>query len=100
MRGSLASGGVETYLFMDVPHPHGQLKALISGLASFVTRAILVNPQKELSFCRDPEDNMLLECCLESRANFLVTGDKDLLDLRDLPFDLRVLTPRQFLEIV
>jgi len=78
---------------------HGQLKALISGFASFVTRAIPVNPQRELSLCRDPEDNMLLECCLESRANFLVTGDKDLLDLRDLPFDLRVLTPRQFFEM-
>jgi uncharacterized protein len=79
---------------------HGQLKALISGLAAFVTRAILVNPQRKLSVCRDAEDNMLLECCLEAKARFLVSGDKDLLALRDLPFGLRVLTPRQFLEIV
>jgi putative PIN family toxin of toxin-antitoxin system len=79
---------------------HGQLKALISGIAAFVTRAILVNPQRKLFICRDPEDNMLLECCLEGRARFLVSGDKDLLDLRNLPFDLRVLTPRQFLEMV
>jgi uncharacterized protein len=79
---------------------HGQLKALISGIAAFVTRAILVNPQRKLFICRDPEDNMLLECCLEGRARFLVSGDKDLHDLRNLPFDLRVLTPRQFLEIV
>jgi putative PIN family toxin of toxin-antitoxin system len=79
---------------------HDQLKALISGLAAFVTRAILINPQRKLSICRNEEDNMLLECCLEARARFLVSGDKDLLDLRDLPFDLRVLTPRQFLEIV
>ena len=79
---------------------HGQLKVLISGIAAFVTRAILVNPQRKLFICRDPEDNMLLECCLEARARFLVSGDKDLLDLKDLPFDLRVLTPRQFLEIL
>ena len=79
---------------------HAQLKALISGLAAFVTRAILVNPQRKLSICRDKEDNMLLECCLEARARFLVSGDKDLLELRDLPSDLRVLTPRQFLEMV
>ena len=79
---------------------HSQLKALISGVAAFVTRAILVNPQRKLIICRDPEDNMLLECCLEARARFLVSGDKDLLDLKDLPFDLRVLTPRQFLEIL
>lgn len=79
---------------------HDQLKALISGLAAFVTRAILVNPQRKLSICRDAEDNMLLECCLEARARFLVSGDKDLLDLPNLPFDMRVLTPRQFLEMV
>ena len=79
---------------------HGQFETLISGLAAFVTRAVLVNPQRKLSICRDAEDNMLLECCLEARARFLVSGDKDLLDLRDLPFSLRVLTPRQFLEIV
>jgi uncharacterized protein len=77
---------------------HGQLKALISGLAAFVTHAILVNPQGKLSVCRDAEDNMLLECCLEAKARFLVSGDKDLLDLIDLPFNVRVLTPRQFLE--
>ena len=79
---------------------HGQFEALISGLAAFVTRAILVNPQRKLSICRDTEDNMLLECCLEARARFLVSGDKDLLELRDLPSDLTVLTPRQFLEMV
>ena len=49
---------------------HGQLKALISSFASFVTRAIPVNPQRELSLCRDPEDNMLLECCLECAGKF------------------------------
>lgn len=79
---------------------HDQFEALISGLAAFVTRAVLVNPQRKLSICRDKEDNMLLECCLEARASFLVSGDRDLLELRDLPFDLRVLTPRQFLEMV
>ena len=79
---------------------HDQFEALISGLAAFVTQAILVNPKRKLSICRDKEDNMLLECCLEARASFLISGDKDLLELRDFPFDLRVLTPRQFLEMV
>lgn len=79
---------------------HDQLKALISGIGTFVTKATVLNPQRKLFICRDAEDNMLLECCIEARARFLVNGDKDLLDLRDLPFDLRVLTPRQFLEMV
>lgn len=75
-----------------------QLKALISGLAAFVTRTIVVHPRKKLSICRDPADNMLLECCLESKADILISGDRDLLDIKVLPFHLKILTPRKFLE--
>jgi predicted nucleic acid-binding protein len=41
---------------------------------------------------------MLLECCFEAKADFLITGDSDLLDLEDLPFHLKILTPREFIE--
>ena len=46
----------------------------------------------------DPADNMLLECCLESKATILITGDRDLLDMKVLPFYLEILTPRKYLE--
>ncbi len=75
-----------------------QIKALVSGLAAFVTRAIVVYPRKRLFICRDPADNMLLECCFESKANFLISGDRDLLDLEVLPFRLMILSPREYLE--
>jgi predicted nucleic acid-binding protein len=41
---------------------------------------------------------MILECCLEAKADFLITGDKDLLEMENLPFNLQILTPRQYLE--
>ena len=75
-----------------------QLKALISGLAAFVARTIVVHPRKKISICRDPADNMLLECCFESKADILISSDKDLLDMKVLPFHLKILTPRKFLE--
>ena len=75
-----------------------QLKALVSGLAAFVTRTIVVYPHKRLFICRDPADNMLLECCLESKADFLISSDRDLLDMEVLPFRLLILSPRDFLE--
>lgn len=31
---------------------------------------------------RDPDDNAVLECAIEGKANFIVSGDKDLLDLK------------------
>ena len=75
-----------------------QLKALISGLAAFVTRTIVVHPRKKISICRDPADNMLLECCFESKADILISSDRDLVDIKALPFYLKILTPRKFLE--
>jgi putative PIN family toxin of toxin-antitoxin system len=76
-----------------------QLKPLISGFATFVTRTIVVYPRKRISICRDPADNMLLECCFESRADILISSDRDLLDIKVLPFDLKILNPRKFLEL-
>jgi predicted nucleic acid-binding protein len=41
---------------------------------------------------------MLLECCLAAKADFLITGDKDLLDMQAVPFGLKILSPRKFME--
>ncbi len=45
--------------------------------------------------CRDPKDNFLLGLIRSSRSNFLVTGDKDLLELN--PFEgTEIITPAEF----
>ncbi len=77
---------------------HVQLKVLVSGIASFVSKAGVVYPQTSVAICRDMGDNMLLECCLAARADFLITGDKDLLTIENLPFEVRILTPRRYVE--
>jgi putative PIN family toxin of toxin-antitoxin system len=82
---------------------HLQLRSLLSGIASFVVNAKVVTPKKRLSLCRDEEDNMILECCFAAEADFLITGDKDLLEMektrlkRELP-KLKIVSPRTFLE--
>ena len=48
-----------------------QTKALVAGIAAFVSEANLCRPQKRLMISRDPEDNMVL----------LITGDRDLLEI-------------------
>lgn len=45
--------------------------------------------------CRDPKDNFLLDLIDFSNANYLVTGDKDLLELN--PFKTaQIVTPAEF----
>jgi len=58
-----------------------QTKALVAGIAAFVSEANLCRPQKRLMISRDPEDNMVLECCLAAGADLLITGDRDLLEI-------------------
>jgi putative PIN family toxin of toxin-antitoxin system len=65
---------------------HVQLKSLIAGIAAFVSSATLVRPPGKLHICKDPKDDMLLECCLVARAGFWITGDKDILEIDTLPF--------------
>jgi putative PIN family toxin of toxin-antitoxin system len=43
------------------------------------TIGLFVNITSEVLFCRDPKDNYLLALAKDSDANFLVTGDQDLL---------------------
>jgi len=74
-----------------------QFQSLISGIAAFVSGARVVYPTGKITLCRDPDDNMLLECCKSGRADYLITGDRDLLDIEGLPFNLQVVSPRSFL---
>lgn len=76
---------------------HEQYQALIAGIAAFVSRAVLVVTRKHFHLCRDAKDDMLLDCCHGANADMLVTGDKDLLSLTELPFPLRILTIRDYL---
>jgi len=47
--------------------------------------------------CRDPKDDKFLELAINGRADLIVTGDKDLLELN--PFrDIPIMTPAEYLE--
>jgi predicted nucleic acid-binding protein len=45
--------------------------------------------------CRDPDDDQILSCALSAKADYLVTGDMDLLDLKEFR-GTRILTPGAF----
>jgi putative PIN family toxin of toxin-antitoxin system len=56
----------------------------------------VVRPSQSVQgVCRDPEDDAILACALEAGADYLVTGDVDLLELK-LFKGIRVVTPREF----
>ncbi|HIC89789.1 MAG TPA: putative toxin-antitoxin system toxin component, PIN family [Anaerolineae bacterium] len=46
--------------------------------------------------CRDPKDDKFLACAVEGRAHYLVSSDRDLLDMRRYR-DVAIVNPGQFL---
>ncbi|PWN06042.1 putative toxin-antitoxin system toxin component, PIN family [Rhodohalobacter mucosus] len=49
---------------------------------------------------RDEDDRWVLESALRAKADILVTGDKDLLTISKQVPQLRIVTPREFWELV
>lgn len=57
----------------------------------------LVPVTSTVAICRDEKDNFLLNLALDGKANFLVTGDKDLLVIEKIK-KTRILTFRDFVD--
>lgn len=56
----------------------------------------MVEIAETIKICRDPKDDKLLELASSGKADFLVTGDNDMLVLN--PFrGIEIITPRDFL---
>jgi hypothetical protein len=55
--------------------------------------------QRKTEFERDPKDAYLLDLAVTSSASFLITGDKDLLNLRFYQ-QTKILNPREFIDLV
>lgn len=69
-----------------------------AALAHIRDAAELVTPTSSVTAALDPDDNIFLECAEAAEAHFLVTGN-----IADYPAEwasVRVLTPRQFVEII
>ena len=67
-----------------------------SALQTILARGIRVKIQGTVKLCRDPSDDMFLECAALAKADLLVAGDKDLLALGTYK-GTRIATPSEYL---
>jgi putative PIN family toxin of toxin-antitoxin system len=57
-----------------------------------------VTVAESITLCRDPKDDKFLELAVSGNAEYIITGDKDLLSLR--PFrNTKIVTPSEFLSV-
>lgn len=62
--------------------------------------AISIVPTRKIEAIKeDPSDNKFLECAIEARADYIVTGDKHLKKLNEFE-GIKIVDPRKFLDIL
>jgi uncharacterized protein len=70
---------------------------LVEEWSDFLLRnARIVERTKRLKMCRDPHDDMFLECAVSCEAECIVSGDKDLLSMSSID-DIPIVTASRFL---
>ncbi|NCQ79452.1 MAG: putative toxin-antitoxin system toxin component, PIN family [Microcystis aeruginosa W13-15] len=63
-----------------------------------ITKLISISPLNSYLELRDRNDYHILEAAYSAKVDFLVTGDKDLLSLKNIP-DFKIVSPEEFLRI-
>lgn len=59
--------------------------------------AVIVRSFHSVTDCRDSKDNLVLECALAGKADYIVTGDYDL-QIMDPWREIRIISPSVFLK--
>ena len=84
----------EAVLLKKLLATKGETRQVLRILAEAISA--LVQPVQPVSgICRDPDDDHILSCAIAASADYLVTGNSDLLELREFR-GTRIVAPRDF----
>jgi putative PIN family toxin of toxin-antitoxin system len=72
-----------------------EIEEYIEIIESYSVKVIPKNGIEEVS--RDKDDDKILQCGLEGNVDFIITGDKDLLVLKEYK-NIKIITPKDYLE--
>ena len=72
---------------------------IVKSIRHIARIAEVVEPESTISVLSDKSDNRVLECAQAAKADFIVSGDSHLLDLKKYE-NIPILKPAQFLELL
>jgi putative PIN family toxin of toxin-antitoxin system len=72
-----------------------EIKEYIEVIESYSVKVFYKNKTEEIS--RDKDDNKILQCGLEGNVDFIITGDNDLLVLKEFR-NIKIVNPKEYLE--
>jgi putative PIN family toxin of toxin-antitoxin system len=88
---------LERVLDQKINLPHNQIQDIIKYLRSF---EIIKNhtPPIEIKL-RDKDDIPVIAAAINGNSDFLVTGDKDLLEV-NTKYNIQIVNPKEFLQFL
>ena len=77
--------------------PEDEIEEHISILIEY---SYIVEPSEKINIIKDdPDDNAVLECAVASKAEYIVSGDRHLLKLKEFR-GIKILKPKYFLTLI
>ena len=68
-------------------------------MGRLLPNVILLNPSKKINAVEaDPDDDRIIECAVEGKSSYIITGDKHLLQLGEYK-GIRILKASEFLQL-
>jgi len=71
----------------------------VSDILDILSEATLINSSHKVDICRDPHDNKFIECAITAGADYVVSGDEDLLVIKEYG-KVKIVTADAFLKIL
>jgi len=68
------------------------------SVEKIVSISKIVIPKLKINISEDSDDNKILECAVEGKADYIISQDNHLLKLKEYN-KIKILTPKEFLEI-
>ncbi len=88
---------------LEIKLKNNQIQKLQENLSKFLSYCKKVSVTENLSICRDRKDDRYLSLCKQVSADYLITGDKDLLTIpRDVlqrnNLTCNIVSPAEFIK--
>ena len=73
---------------------------MLKVVQKVISNSKIVEPSVKLNIIKeDPDDNKVLECAKEGKADYIITNDSHLIKLKEFE-GIKIVTPLQFLKIL
>jgi putative PIN family toxin of toxin-antitoxin system len=88
---------IERILRLKIRRPYGEIMTILIAIRQNTT---LISPELEVSvIAEDEADNRIVECALQGKAQYIVSGDHHILSLKEYR-GMKILSPTEFLREV